>query len=137
VNLKIDHIAIKVADIDAVGRAFEELGYTRQETERYEEVAMDISFLGRGSGKLELLQPLDSSSPISQDPDGLHHVAVCVEDIDTTHARMSESSRFTVEGPLRRGAHSRIFFFRIVGGEDTLYECVETETETETGKVYV
>jgi len=128
VNLNIDHIAIKVADIDAVGRAFEELGYTRQGTKRFEEVAMDISFLGKGSGKLELLQPFDPSSPIFNDPDGLHHVAIGVENIENTHVKMSESRRFTVEGPVRRGAHARIFFFRIAGDEKTLYECVETET---------
>jgi len=127
VNLNIDHIAIKVADIDSVARAFEELGYTRQDTKRFEEVAMDISFLGKGSGKLELLQPFDPSSPIFKDPDGLHHVAIGVGDIVKTHAQMSESRLFTVEGPLRRGAHSRIFFFRIAGEGNTLYECVETE----------
>jgi len=122
----IDHVAIKVTEIEMVKGAFEELGYTFQGKTRYEEVAMDIAFLGKGSGKLELLQPVDSSCPIVSDPDGMHHVALKVENIVNTHARMSESEYFIVQGPVRRGAHSQIFFFRIAGEESTLYECVES-----------
>ncbi len=122
----IDHVALKVTDIHTVSGAFEELGYTFQGKTRYEDVAMDIAFLGKGSGKLELLQPVDSSCPIASDPDGMHHVALKVEDIAAAHSRMSESNRFDVLGPVRRGAHSRIFFFRIPGEENTLYECVES-----------
>jgi len=125
-NLVVDHIAIKVDDIEKVSRAFEELGYQFQGKTRYEEVAMDIAFLGEGSGKLELLEPFDSSSPIYTDSDGLHHVAVKVGDIEKTHTEMSGSDYFKVEGPVRQGAHSRIFFFRIAGEEATLYECVES-----------
>ena len=125
-NLEIDHIAIKVADIDTVTRAFEELGYTSHGKTRYDEVAMDIAFLGEGSGRLELLQPVDASCPISEDPEGLHHTAVKVRDIEMVHSRMSGSKLFDVIGPVRPGAHSRIFFFRITGEENSLYECVES-----------
>lgn len=126
-NLDIDHVAVKVADIDRVLRSFEELGYPNSGKIRYDEVGMDIAFLGAGPGKLELLQAVDSTSPVFSAPEGLHHVAVKVGDIEAAHTRMSESRRFIVEGPVRPGAHSRIFFFRIAGEDGTLYECVESD----------
>ena len=121
----IDHVALKVGDIDSISRSFQELGYSFQGKRRYDDVAMDIAFLGDGPGKLELIQPVDASSPVFSDPDGLHHVAIAVDDIEDTYTRMLQSDNFKLQGDIRQGAHSRIFFFRIRSEESTLYECVE------------
>jgi hypothetical protein len=122
----IDHIAIKVGSIDRFSKAFGELEYPVESVRQHDEVGMKIAFLGGGSSKLELLEVLDPSSPAAGSPLGLHHVGMKVKDIQTVYRNMSESDDFVVDGPIRKGAHSRIFFFRISGDEETLFECVES-----------
>lgn len=123
--MTIDHIAIVVEDMDQYRHAMRSIGFPAGPVRRYDEVGMDIAFIGEGESRLELLCPFSDQSPIADHPGGLHHVAFKVADIEAAWKRMEESSLFSVEGPPRQGAHSRIFFFRITGNEQTLYECVE------------
>jgi hypothetical protein len=59
-----------------------------------------------------------------------------VTDIEETYAKMKQSDRFKVQGNIRQGAHSRIFFFKIAGQEEILFECVEQRTvNNNSGKV--
>jgi methylmalonyl-CoA epimerase len=126
----IDHIGIKVTDLPAVCRAFEEMGVPCNHIEQYDEVGMRIAFLGDRESRLELLEVTDPSSPIVDDKPGLHHLGLAVKDIEETYSTMKQSNRFTVQGNIRQGAHSRIFFFKIAGQEDVLYECVELQATT-------
>lgn len=125
----IDHIAVKVTDLPAVCRAFEEMGVPCNNIEQYDEVGMRIAFLGDRESRMELLEVTDFSSPIVDDKPGLHHLGLTVKDIEETYTRMIQSDRFNVQGNIRQGAHSRIFFFRIAGQEEILFECVEQRTE--------
>lgn len=126
-RFEIDHIALKVGDIDNVLKAFQVLGDDSYEKRRYKEVFMDIAFIGEGAVRLELLTPTDPLSPIAGDPDGLHHIGIKVADIENTYKVLSADSAFIVEGNIRMGAHSRIFFFRLSAEPETLYECVESK----------
>jgi hypothetical protein len=123
----IDHIGIKVTDLPAVCRALEEMGVPCNHIAQYDEVGMRIAFLGDRESRLELLEVTDPSSPIVDDKPGLHHLGLAVKDIEETYSRMKQSDRFKVQGTIRHGAHSRIFFFKIAGQEDVLYECVELQ----------
>ncbi len=122
----IDHIAIKVTDLSTVCRALEDIGVPCNDIQRYDEVGMRIAFLGDGESRMELLEAIDASSPIVNDKPGLHHLGLKVKDIEKTYEMMTQSERYRVQGDIRQGAHARIFFFRIVGQEEILFECVET-----------
>ncbi len=121
----IDHVAVKVSDIDSVCSAFTGLGYECSSVGQYDEVGMKIAFLGKGDSRMELLEVTDSSSPAAEDKNGMHHIGVKVDNIEAVFSKMKGDNRYIVEGQVRQGAHSRIFFFRLNGEEETLYECVE------------
>lgn len=126
----IDHIALKVADIEESAAAFRELGYPLSSVEQHDEVGMKIAFLGdKDSGRMELMEVTSPDSPIAGDPDGLHHLSIAVADIDAAFAKMSADPLYRVQGAVRQGAHSRIFFFRIAAQPETLYECAEAAKE--------
>jgi len=122
----IDHIAIKVTDLSTLCRTFEDMGVPCKGIDRYDEVGMRIAFLGDGESRMELLEVTDPSSPIVNDKPGLHHLGLKVKDIEEAHRKMTQSDRYRVQGDIRQGAHSRIFFFRIAGQEEILFECVES-----------
>lgn len=121
----LDHIAIKVTDLSRVSSALEKLGIPTTSIETFKEVGMRIAFLGSQETNIELLEMTDQSSPIANEKPGLNHLALKVEDIEKIFREIKKSDLFTVEGEIRKGAHSRIFFFRIKGQEEILFECVE------------
>lgn len=121
----IDHIAFKITDLSKVCQAFEKLGIPCKSIEKFSDVGMRIAFLGEGETHIELLEVIDQSSPIANEKSGLNHVALKVKDIDSFYDWMKKDDRYRIEVELRKGAHSRIFFFRIVEQEDILFECVE------------
>lgn len=122
---RIDHIALKVSQLQTVCSAFEALGMTCTSVKQYDEVGMRIAFLGNKDTRMELLEVTHPDSPIVNDADGLHHLGIKVEDIEAAHRRMQENEKYEIMGPIRQGAHSRIFFFKIKGQEEILFECVE------------
>ncbi len=125
----IDHIAIKVSDLAQVTQALENLGLPCKSIKKFSEVGMQIAFLAKGNVNeettIELLEVTDPSSPIVNDSSGLHHLGLKVTDIEETFFKMKKSNLYKVEGDIRKGAHSKIFFFRIKGEEEILFECVE------------
>lgn len=140
-SAEIDHIAIKVSDIDEFTAGLAGLGYTLQSSGQYDEVGMKIAFLGtepsetsNASEKMELLEVTDPSSPIAADPDGLHHLAIAVNDIEASHQMMKQNPLYDVEGDIRQGAHCKIFFFRMKGTKHPLFECCEKPMRTDNSK---
>jgi methylmalonyl-CoA epimerase len=121
----LDHIAVKVTDLSSVCRAFENLGLPCKSIEQYDEVGMRIAFLGDRETRMELLEVTDPGSPIVNDKPGLHHLGVKVKNIEEIYNKMKESDLYEVQGNIRQGAHSRIFFFKIKGQDEVLFECVE------------
>ena len=91
---KIDHIAIVVADIEkalAVYRDVLDLPLELIAEEPEEEVR--IAFLPTTSGEIELIQPTTADSGVAKflakRGEGLHHICLEVEDIDTTVEEMA------------------------------------------------
>jgi len=100
---RIDHIALKVANIEETSAAFQELGYPLVEVKQHDEVGMKIAFLGdRNTGRMELMEVSSPDSPIAGDPDGLHHLSVAVKDIEAAYEKMSASPRYKLEGSIRQ-----------------------------------
>ena len=121
----IDHIAIKVDDLLQVSSALEALGLPAPKTKQFDEVGMKIAFMKVGEIYLELLKVTDDNSPIVNDPSGIHHIGIKTQDIEATYEKMASSEQFELQGKIRKGAHTRIFFFKLTGNEKILFECVE------------
>jgi len=124
---QLDHIAIKVTDLSAVCSAFEGLGLPCASIGQYDEVGIRMAFLGNRETHMELLEATSETSPIVNDKPGLHHLGIKVKNIEEIYNKMKGSERYRVMGDIRQGADSRIFFFKIAGQEEILFECVESE----------
>ena len=125
----IDHVAIKVSDMEAFTAAMKEMGYPLTiPPKQYDEVGMKIAFMGgEGDSRMELFEVTSPDSPAADSPEGMHHIAVAVDDIEAAHAMMKDSPRYEVMGEIRQGAHSRIFFYRVAGTQAPLFECTEKQ----------
>ncbi len=121
----IDHIAIKVDDIHKVSSALEILGVPSPKIRQFDEVGMKIAFMKIGDINLELLKVTSDNCPIVNDPSGIHHIGIKTQDIESTYKKMSNSEQFELQGKIQKGAHTRIFFFKISGQDQILFECVE------------
>jgi methylmalonyl-CoA/ethylmalonyl-CoA epimerase len=80
----LDHLGWAVRSIDASRSYFETgLGLTFRGEEAFPDVR--VAFFGAGAASVELLEPLDDSSNISdflaRRGEGLHHLALSVDDV--------------------------------------------------------
>ena len=121
----IHHVSVVVEDIRVAIAAYRGFGMSVEEPTFYPEVDMYIAFAGKGASRVELVQAAGPASPVAGHTGGLHHLALATTDIENAWRRLDGDDRYRLEGEVRQGAHSRIFFFRIVGDDTTLYECVE------------
>ena len=85
----IDHLGWAVRSIDSARRHFEtSLGLDLQSDERFPDVR--VAFFGAGPGCIELLEPLTPDSDVGrfldQRGEGLHHLALRVDDVATALA---------------------------------------------------
>ncbi|MCG8454175.1 MAG: VOC family protein [Spirochaetales bacterium] len=123
----VHHVAVKVSDIHSTLESLAALGFTVEEPKLFEEVGMHIAFAGEESSRIEFFETLGTKGPGGEAPLGLHHVGVTVQNIDATYNAMKANPLFQVEGPIRQGAHARIFFFRLKAEAHSLFECVENK----------
>ncbi|SDH36446.1 methylmalonyl-CoA epimerase [Alteribacillus bidgolensis] len=84
---KIDHIGIAVRSIEEHLPFYENvLGLELLKMEEVKAQKVKVAFIAIGDSKLELLEPLDSSSPVAKfiekNGEGIHHVALGVANIE-------------------------------------------------------
>jgi len=131
--LRIDHVGIAVADLDAAiefyGRVF---GMRCVHTEENPEQGVREAMLAIGTGpdRVQLLAPLSPDSTIARFLDrngpGVQQVAYTVADIDTASAALRERGvRLLYESPRRGTANSRINFVHPKDAGGVLVELVE------------
>ena len=127
----IDHIGIAVADIEKTKKMYEEtLNLKRLWAEHIEEQGVDVVAYQIGDTKIELVQPLSQDSPVGKflqkRGEGLHHIALRVEDIDKTLDDLREKGVELIDQVARLGAHgARIAFIHPRETNGVLYELVE------------
>lgn len=120
--LKIDHLGIAVASVDAALAAYRALGFELAETHEVPTEKVRAAFLPVGESRLELLEPTDPDSVIArflQKRSGLHHVCVLVEDIEGALAELKARGVELLDQAPRPGAGgSRVAFIhpRSAGG---------------------
>ena len=128
---KLDHIGIKVEGMDAAVEGYSSLGFRVVERRRIRDVALEIAFLELAGQKFELLEALDSTSPISQHPLGLHHLGFRCPDLERAYRTMQSDARYRVLGPPTTGAHGAPVFFVRACESNALLELVGALNDVE------
>ncbi len=114
--MTIDHIAIVVADLEATLAIYtERLGFEQIYRETIAEQGVEAVGLRAGESSIELLRPLDETSPIArfrgEAASKLHHTAYRVEDlVAEITALRARGVRMIDERP-RKGAHGNLIAF--------------------------
>ena len=115
---RINHIAIAVPDIRAAKAQWQaRTGAEISAIQTLPEHGVHVAFIQAENGKVELLEPIDSTSPIAKflekNPDGgMHHICFDVEDLITSRDRLvAEGGRVLGGEEPRIGAHGKPVIF--------------------------
>jgi methylmalonyl-CoA epimerase len=116
IDAPIDHIAIVVADLAATIDLYTTtLGFSEVYREIVADQGVEVVGLRTGDSIIELLRPLDESSPIAEFRGGaatkLHHTAYRVTDIAAELARLKSQGVRLIDEQPRRGAHGNTIAF--------------------------
>ncbi len=129
----IDHVGIAVPDLDAALAFYRDtfgIVSAHEETNEEQGVREAMLAVGTGDTRLQLLAPLDASSPIARFLDragpGVQHVAYTVEDVQSASALLrSRGLRLLYDQPRRGTAGSRVNFVHPKDAGGVLVELVE------------
>jgi methylmalonyl-CoA epimerase len=114
--MKINHLGIATKSIAESLKFWQDsLGLENVHTEVVEEQKVRVAMLPIGESRVELLEPTSDDSPISKFLEkrggGIHHIAVEVEDIEASLAKLkAEGARLIDETP-RIGAEGCLIAF--------------------------
>ena len=114
--MKIDHVAVVVKDLDAALELYTQtLGFRIVYRETIDDQGVEAVGLEAGESVIELLRPLDESSPVArfrgEAQSKLHHTAYRVDDIAEKLGELrSRGVRLIDERP-RKGAHGNLIAF--------------------------
>ena len=130
----LDHLGVAVNSIAGSRGFYELLGLTitQEETVEHEQVKTAMLPLGPSGGpRIELLEPTKPDSTIgrflARRGEGLHHVALSVQDIDARFAAMQAAGVRLASDEVRVGAGGhRYFFVHPASTGGVLIELVET-----------
>ena len=110
---KIDHLGIAVNSIEQARRLYEALGLTVLEEEEGEEGVRSV-MIPLGESRVRLLEPLDKGTDLgkflAQHGEGLHHLALHVDDISGTFEEMKQAGVRLISEEIEIGAGGRLHF---------------------------
>jgi methylmalonyl-CoA/ethylmalonyl-CoA epimerase len=114
--MKIDHLGIATKSIEEALKFWQDsLGLENIHTEIVEEQKVRVAMLPIGESKIELLEPTSEDSPISKFLEkrggGIHHIAIEVEDIEVSLAKMKENGAKLIDETPRIGAEGCLIAF--------------------------
>jgi len=130
---RIDHVGIAVKSIANALKLYEGvIGLKVSGYEDVEEQGVRVAMLPIGDSRIELLEPLHAESPVekfmSKRGEGIHHIAVCVDNIESALDRFKSAGARLIDAVPRRGAgNSKIAFIHPAGMHGVLLELVEHE----------
>ena len=113
---ELDHVAIAVTNLRAAKSLYcGVLGFVHLGYETVAEQGVHILALGLGSLRVELLEPIDHTSPvhrfIQKKGEGLHHLCFRVPDIRAALKRLTEEGFQLVNQEPRKGAGGHLIAF--------------------------
>ena len=112
----IDHIGLAVEDLEATQSVFDQLLQQQSEKEeRVESEQVKVSFYHTAKGKIELLQGMSADSNITsyirKKGEGIHHVALAVDDIESEMARVANQGFELINNQPKEGAGGKLVCF--------------------------
>jgi len=131
--LGLDHVAIAVKNLDEAIKKFSALLGSDYVVEEVPEENVKIAMFRLGNVRIELLQPLSEQSAVAKfiekRGEGIHHIAVRVENIDEACRKLREAGyRLVYETPRSvAGGKRRINFVHPKDLHGVLLELVEGE----------
>ena len=130
-TMKIDHIGIAVKSLSSAVETYENLtGLKVSGYDQVDEQGVRVAMLNIGESRIELLEPTGPNSPIekfmAKRGEGIHHIAVRVDDIEAELRRLKESGVRLIDEKPRRGAHNtKIAFIHPSSTNGVLLELVQ------------
>ena len=134
--MRIDHIAIAVNDANLALENYKKI--LRVDKIDFEEVPTEkvkVVMLNLEDTRLELLEPMDDSSPISKflrdRGEGIHHIAITADEIESdVKNALGKGMRFL--GDIRTGSYGRkITFIHPKSLNGVLVEFCQAPTESQ------
>lgn len=136
--MKIEHIGIATRALDEALIFWRDaLGLEVTETEEVAEQKVRVAMLPLGESRVELLEPTSDDSPVAKFIEkrgaGIHHIAVRVENIRQSLARLKEQGIRLIDETPRIGAGGcLVAFVHPSSANGVLLELVEhTQSHTE------
>lgn len=131
--MKINHLGIATNGIEGALKFWGDgLGLENVHTEVVEDQKVRVAMLPVGESRIELLEPTSDDSPISKflekRGEGIHHIAVEVEDIQDSLAKLKAKGMRLIDETPRLGAENCLVAFvhpASTGG--VLLELVQTD----------
>ena len=129
--MKINHLGIATSGIDEALKFWSgALGLENVHTETVEDQKVRVAMLPIGETNIELLEPTTADSPISKFLEkrggGIHHIAVEVEDIEKSLAKLkSEGMRLIDEKPRVGAGGCLVAFVHPASANGVLLELVQ------------
>ena len=127
---RLDHVAVLVRSTDEALRFYcDRLGLAVHSTEELEEPRVRLTYLDTGNAYVQLVEPLDSASPLGswldEHGEGLHHVCFGVDDVPAAVAELSDPGSDMVLGSGR----GRLSSFVTANDHGVRIECTEFRRE--------
>ncbi len=132
---KINHIGIAVKNLaETLPFYTETLGLEFKGQDEVESEGVKVAFLSIGESNLELLEPLHDDSPIAKyiekRGEGIHHIALEVDDIHTRLEQMKSQGIRTINDQPKEGAHgTQVAFLHPKAANGVLYELCQPKQE--------
>ena len=130
--MKINHLGIATKGIDeALTFWSDALGLENIHTEIVEDQKVRVAMLPIGESRIELLEPTSDDSPISKFLEkrgpGIHHIAVEVDDIAASLAKLKSQGMRLIDETPRLGAEGcLVAFVHPASTNGVLLELVQT-----------
>ncbi len=132
---RIDHIAIIVRNIEQALLFYRDtLGITPNEVKEVPTEQVRIAFLpmgGPGGSEIELIEPINADSSLAKflekRGEGLHHICLEVENIDTALAEMQAQGAPVLDEQPRIAAEGRAIFLHPKGTNGVLLELLQKD----------
>ena len=127
---RIDHIGIAVRSLEDAIELYKKLGFEVEKIEEVREQKVRVAILPAGESKVELIEATSEDSPISKfienKGEGIHHIAVNVENIeDALNNAKSSGIKLIDESPKIGVGGKKIAFIHPKSTKGVLLEFVE------------
>jgi len=112
---RIDHLGIAVKSIETARRLYESLGLRVEHEETVAGEQVHTAMIPVGESRIELLEAASADSVIgrfiAKRGEGLHHVAVHVDDIAARLQQLKANGVRLVSEEIKTGAGGHLYFF--------------------------